>query len=269
LAKELGTTVIVENRAGASGNIGTEFVGTSAPDGCTLLLGNNTVVAINRNLYRLRVDPIKGLAPVGPIASVPLVLYVNAAVPAKTLRELIDVARKNPGRLSYASAGSGSPQHLMAELFKLNQKLFIVHVPYKGSGPAIQDVLSGQVQMSFEAMSVIGPQLTSGRVRPLATTGAARSATLPDVPTMKEQGMSDFVTENWYGLFAPAGAPQSLVQRLNTALNVVLSSKDVQTSLQKMGSSDVRTTPERFGQNISRELPLWETVVKRSGATVD
>ena len=269
LTKELGIVVIVENKAGASGNIGTEFVATAAPDGCTLLLANNTGIVINRNLYKLRVDPVKGLAPVGPVASIPLVLYVSSGVPATSLSQLVDLAKKNPGKLSYASAGSGSPQHLMGELLKLEQKISLVHIPYKGSGPAIQDVVAGQVQMSFEALSVIVPQLTSGRVRALATTGAVRSASLPNVATMKELGMPDFVTENWYGVFAPANTPAALVQRLNTALNTVLDSKEVRISLDKMGSANVKSTPEAFTKFIAAELPLWESVVKRSGAKVD
>lgn len=269
LGKELGTTVIVENKAGASSNIGIEFVATAAPDGCTLLLGSNTGIVINRNLYKLRVDPVKGLAPIGQVASVPLVLYVSAGVPATSLAQLVELARKNPGKLSYASAGSGSPQHLMGELLKLEQKISLAHIPYKGSGPAIQDVVAGQVEMSFEAMSVIVPQLASGRVRALATTGAARSPGLPHVPTMKEQGMPAFVTENWYGLFAPAGTPEPLVKRLNGALNTVLDSKEARASLDKMGSADVKGTPEAFSKFIASELPLWESVVKRSGAKVD
>lgn len=269
LAKELGTVVIVENKAGASSNIGIESVATAAPDGCTLILASNTGIVINRNLYKLRVDPVKGLAPVGSVASVPLVLYVHAGVPATSLGQLVDFARKNPGKLSYASAGSGSPQHLMGELLKLEQKISIVHIPYKGSGPAIQDVVAGQVQMSFEAMSVIVPQLTSGRVRALATTGATRSPGLPNVATMKELGMPDFVTENWYGVFAPVNTPAALVQRLNTALNTVLDTKEVRASLDKMGSADLKSTPEAFKKFIAAELPLWESVVKRSGAKVD
>ena len=147
LMKELGTPVIVENKAGASSNIGIEFVATAAPDGCTLLLGSNTGIVINRNLYKLRVDPVKGLAPIGQVASVPLVLYVSAGVPATSLSQLVELAKKNPGKLSYASAGSGSPQHLMGELLKLEQKISLAHIPYKGSGPAIQDVVAGQVEM--------------------------------------------------------------------------------------------------------------------------
>jgi len=190
-------------------------------------------------------------------------------VPATSLSQLVELAKKNPGKLSYASAGSGSPQHLMGELLKLEQKISLAHIPYKGSGPAIQDVVAGQVEMSFEAMSVIVPQLASGRIRALATTGAARSAGLPNVPTMKEQGMPGFVTENWYGLFAPAGTPAALVRRLNGALNTVLDSREARMSLDKMGSADVKGTPETFAKFIASELPLWESVVKRSGAKVD
>ena len=269
LAKELGTTVIVENRAGASSNIGTEYVSASAPDGCTLLLGNNTGVVINRNLYKLRIDPVQGLAPVGGVASVPLVLYVNVNVPARSVAELVDYATKNPGKLSYASGGSGSPQHLMGELLKHEKHLDIVHIPYKGQGPAMQDVVAGQVPMAFETTTVILPQLANGRVRALATTGAARSKDLPDVPTMKELGLPDFVVENWYGLFAQAKTPQPLVQRLNVALNKVLKSPEVVASLDKMGSSDMGMSSEQFQKFIGRELPFWESLVKRTGARVD
>jgi tripartite-type tricarboxylate transporter receptor subunit TctC len=269
LSKELGTPVIVENKAGASSNIGTEYVSTATPDGCTLLLGNNTGVAINRNLYKLRVDPVKGLAPIGQVASVPLVLYVNANVPVKSLAELVDLAKKNPGKLSYASGGSGSPQHLMGELFKLEKSIFLVHIPYRGQGPAMQDVVAGQVQMAFETTTVILPQLTSGRVVALATTGAVRPKSLPNVPTMKELGMPNFVTENWYGLFAPAKTPPALVQRLSAALNIALDGKDVRSSLERMGSSEVKSSPESFAKFIAKELPIWESVVKRSGAKVD
>jgi tripartite-type tricarboxylate transporter receptor subunit TctC len=269
LSKELGTAVIVENKPGASSNIGTEFVSTAMPDGCTLLLGNNTGVAINRNLYKLRVDPVIGLSPIGQVASVPLVLYVNSNISVTTLNQLVDLAKKNPGKLSYASGGSGSPQHLMGELLKLEKNIFMVHIPYRGQGPAMQDVVAGQVQVAFETTSVILPQLASGRVIALATTGAIRHKSLPNVPTMKELGMPNFVTENWYGLFAPAKTPTALVKRLNTALNTVLDSKEVRASLDKMGSADFKSTPESFTKFIAKELPLWESVVKRSDAKVD
>lgn len=196
LTKELGVPVIVENKAGASSNIGTEFVSSSAPDGCTLLLGNNTGIAINRNLYKLRIDPVQGLKPIGAVASVPLVFYVHNAVPASNFNQLVEHIKKNPGKLSYASGGSGSPQHLMGELLKLEKGLAVVHIPYRGQGPAMQDVVAGQVEMAFETISVINPQLASGRIRALAITSASRSKVLPDLPTMKELGIPNFVTEN-------------------------------------------------------------------------
>jgi tripartite-type tricarboxylate transporter receptor subunit TctC len=269
LVKELGVPVIVENKPGASSNVGTEFVSTSNPDGCTLLLGNNTGIAINRNLYKLRVDPVQGLKPIGMVASVPLVLYVNNAVPANSFNQLIDHVKKNPGKLSYASGGSGSPQHLMGELLKLEKGLAIVHIPYRGQGPAMQDVLAGQIEMAFETVTVIAPQLASGRIRAIATTSASRSKVLPNLPTMKELGMPSFVTENWYGLFAQAKTPPALVQRLNQSLNKVLDSPDVQAAMAKLGSGDVNGTSDAFEKFIARELPVWEQVVKRSGAKVD
>lgn len=269
LSKELGTHVIVENKAGASSNIGTEFVSSSAPDGCTLLLGNNTGVVINRNLYKLRIDPVQGLAPIGGVASVPLVLYVNRNLPVSNFNELLDYAAKNPARLSYASGGSGSPQHLMGELLKLDKRLDIVHIPYKGQGPAMQDVIAGVVPMAFETTTVLVPQLNSGRLRALATTGATRSKEIPNVPTLKELGLPDFVIENWYGLFAQAKTPAPQIQRLNTALNKVLKSPDVMANLNKMGSSDMSMSAQAFTAFVGKELPFWESLTKRSGATVD
>lgn len=269
LAKELGTTVIVENKGGASSNIGTEFVANAANDGCTMLLGNNTGIVINRNLYKLRIDPIKDLAPVAEVASVPLVLYVNASVPATSVNQLMELIKNNPRKYSYASGGSGSPQHLMGELLKLEKQLDITHIPYRGQGPALADVIAGQVQLAFETTTAIANQLNSGRIRALATTGAVRSKSLPDVPTMKELGYPSFVIENWYGIFVPAKTPASLITRLNQDVNKVLNSAQVADSLSKMGSSGVAGTAEQFTQFIVKELPYWESLVKRSGATVD
>ncbi len=269
LAKELGTTVIVENKGGASSNIGTEFVANAASDGCTLLLGNNTGIVINRNLYKLRADPVKGLAPVAEVASVPLVLYVNASVPATSVNQLVELIKNNPHKYSYASGGSGSPQHLMGELLKLEKQLDITHIPYRGQGPALADVIAGQVQLAFETTTAIATQLNSGRIRALATTGAVRSKSLPDLPTMKELGYPSFVIENWYGIFVPAKTPAHLVKRLNQDLNKVLKSTEVAASLNKMGSSDVAGSAEQFTQFVTRELPYWESLVKRTGATVD
>lgn len=270
MAKELGTTVIVDNKGGASSNIGTEFVSSAPADGCTLLLGNNTGIVINRNLYKLRLDPVTSLAPIVEVASVPLVLYVNAAESAKTFDQLGAAIKAAPGKYSFASGGSGSPQHLMGEMLKLELKADMTHVPYRGQGPALQDVIAGQVPVAFETTTAIASQLGSGsRIRALATTGSVRSKNLPDVPTMKELGHDNFVVENWYGVFAPAKTPSALVERLNRDLVKVLKSPDVAKSLAEMGSRDVAGSVDQFKQFIAKELPYWESLVKRSGAKVD
>jgi tripartite-type tricarboxylate transporter receptor subunit TctC len=269
LAKQLGTNVVVENKGGASSNIGTEFVANSASDGCTLLLGNNTGIVINQNLYKLRINPSKDLAAVAEVASVPLVLYVNASVPANTVGELVELIKNNPGKYSYASGGSGSPQHLMAEMLKLEKQLDMTHIPYRGQGPAMADVLAGQVPIAFETTTTISAQMTSGRIRALATTGSVRPKNFPNIPTMKELGYSSFVIENWYGIFVATKTPSVLIARLNRSFNAVMKEPEVAASLNKMGSSDVAGTPEQFTQFINKEIPYWESLVKRTGATVD
>ncbi|MCZ2495845.1 tripartite tricarboxylate transporter substrate binding protein [Xylophilus sp. Kf1] len=270
MATELGTTVIVDNKSGASSNIGTEFVSRAAPDGCTALLGNNTGVVINRNLYPLRLDPVKSLAGVGEVASVPLLLYVNAdSVPARDLAGLVKLVQQSPGKYSYASGGSGSPQHLAGELLKLDRKLDLLHVPYRGQGPAMLDVLAGQVPIAFETTTALGPHIAGGRVRVLATTAPKRIEGLPDVPTMKEAGLDRFVIENWYGVLVPARTPPALVRQLNEALNKTLRTPAVAQKLKEMGSTDVAGSPEQFDRFIQAEAPYWTTVVKRSGAKVE
>jgi tripartite-type tricarboxylate transporter receptor subunit TctC len=269
LTKQLGVNIIVENKTGASGNIGTEFVSSAAGDGCTLLLGNSTGIVINRNLYKLRSDPILSLKPVVEVAAVPMVLYVNSSVPANSVADLIALIKKEPGKYSFASPGSGSTHHLLGELLKLEQKLDMTHIPYRGSGPAIADVLAGQVPMAFESTGAMVPHLNSGKVRALATTGSVWAKNLPDVPTMKELGYPKFVVENWYGIFVPAKTPTSLVNTLNKEINKILVSAEVAESLAKMGSINSEQTPEQFAAFIKKEIPYWELLVKQSGATAD
>ena len=269
LAKGLGVPVIVDNKAGASGNIGTESVVRAEPDGCTALLGNNTGIAINRNLYPLKVDPTRDLTAIGLVASTPLLLYVNAELPAKSVAELLDLLKKSPGKYSYASGGSGSPQHLLGEMIKLQKTIHMVHIPYRGQGPALQDVLAGTVPIAFETVTALTPQLKSPRIRVLAITSAQRFARLPDVPTMNESGFADFAFENWYGLFVPAKTPAPQVERLSQELQKVLKSADVTAKLADLGSRDVSGTSDQAARFIAKEVPQWEAVVKRSGATVD
>ena len=270
MATELGTTVIVDNKSGASSNIGTEFVSRAAPDGCTALLGNNTGVVINRNLYPLRMDPVKALTGVGEVASVPLLLYVNSEkVPARDLPSLVRLVQQAPGKYAYASGGSGSPQHLAGELLKLDRSLDLLHVPYRGQGPAMVDVLAGQVPIAFETTTALGPHIAGGRIRVLATTAPKRIEGLPDVPTMKEAGIDNFVIENWYGVLVPAKTPPALVNQLSDALNKTLRTPAVALKLKEMGSTDVAGSPERFNQFIGAETPYWTAVVKRSGARAE
>lgn len=270
MQKELGVTVIVDNKPGASSNIGTEFVGRAKPDGCTLLLGNNTGVVINRNLYKLRLDPVESLAPVGEVAAVPLVLYVNPSkMEVTTPAQLIDTLKQNPDKYSFASGGSGSPQHLAGELIKQSKSVNMLHVPYRGQGPALSDVIAGHVPIAFETTTVLVPHIKSGAVRPLAITSAKRSKALPDVPTMDESGFPGFVIENWYGVFAPAGTPQPIIAKLNKAVNVALKAPNVVQALDKMGSSDVAGSAEEFSSFIAKEAPVWKEVVQKSGAKID
>jgi len=269
LSKGLGVPVIVDNKAGASSNIGTESVVRSPADGCTALLGNNTGIAINRNLYPLKYEPTRDLTAVGLVASVPLLLYVNSELPAKNVTELVDLLKKAPGKYSYASGGSGSPQHLLGEMVKQQKNVFMVHIPYRGQGPALQDVLGGTVPIAFETVAALTPQLKSPRIRVLAITSAQRFAKLPDVPTMNESGFKDFAFENWYGLFVPAKTPGPLVDRLSQELQKVLKSPEVTAKLADLGSRDVSGTSEQAKGFIAKELPQWEAVVKRSGAKVD
>lgn len=269
LSKALGVPVIVDNKAGASSNIGTEAVIRAQSDGCTALLGNNTGIVINRNLYKLKVEPTRDLAAVGLVASVPLLLYVNAEFPAKNVAEFVDLLKKAPDKYSYASGGSGSPQHLMGEMVKLQKNVSMVHVPYRGQGPAQQDVLGGTVPIAFETITALTPQLKSPRIRVLAITSSQRDPKLPQVPTMNESGFKDFAFENWYGLFVPAKTPAPLVDRLSQELQRVLKSPEVAGKLAELGSRDVSGTPQQAATFIAKEVPQWEVVVKRSGATVD
>jgi tripartite-type tricarboxylate transporter receptor subunit TctC len=270
LTEQLGKPFVVENRGGASGNIGTAQVVNSPPDGYTLLVTSSSPIVINPFLYKnMPFDPQRDLAPITNLLRVPLVLAVHPSVPAKTLKELIEYIRKQGGKFQYASAGSGTPQHLTAELFKTAAKLDMVHVPYKGSAPALTDALGGHVPMIFDSTVAIVPHLKAGKLRPIAISSAKRSPLLPDVPTFAEAGLPGVESYAWYGFFGRAGTPREIINKLNAAALKVLKGPDFQNVYRETGSEYVGSSPEEFTKFIKAEAAKWAKVVKESGATLD
>jgi len=270
LQSSLGQPFLVESKAGAGGNVGTDSVAKAPPDGYTILMGASGPLAINVSLFKsLPYDPTKDLAPVVQVASVPLVLVVHDSFPAKNVKELIALLKAKPDGYSYASAGNGTPQHLSAELFKQLTGTKMVHVPYKGSGPAINDLIGGQIPIAFESLIPILPQLKGGKVRALAVTSLKPSPLLPNVPTLDAAGVKGYESIAWYGVVAPGKTPRPIVDKLNTEMVKALKDPEVKQRLAEMGSAEVAGTPEQFGALIKSEIAKWAPVVKASGATVD
>jgi tripartite-type tricarboxylate transporter receptor subunit TctC len=265
----LSQPFVIENRPGAGGNLAAEAVAHAAPDGYTLLMGNNSILATNDSLYkRLNYQP-KDFLPITLIGTQANILVVNTNVPAHSLKELIALAEAQPGKLNFASSGYGAAAHLAGELFKSEAKINIVHVPYKGAAPALQDVIAGHDQMMFAtAASVIG-HIQEGRVRALAVTTLKRTQILPDVPTMDEAGLKGFDASTWHGLVAPAGTPPEVIATLHDAAIKALNDESVQTSLGKLGVDIVGKTPQEFQAYIESEIPKWTAIVKASGATLE
>jgi tripartite-type tricarboxylate transporter receptor subunit TctC len=265
----LSQPFVIENRPGAGGNLAAEAVAHAAPDGYTLLMGNNSILATNDSLYkRLNYQP-KDFVPITLIGTQANILVVNTNLPAHSLKELIALAEAQPGKLNFASSGYGAAAHLAGELFKSEAKINIVHVPYKGAAPALQDVIAGHDQMMFAtAASVIG-HIQEGRVRALAVTTLKRTQILPDVPTMDETGLKGFDASTWHGLVAPAGTPPEVIATLHDAAIKTLNDESVQTSLGKLGVDIVGKTPQEFQAYIESEIPKWTAIVKASGATLE
>ncbi|KAB2895929.1 MAG: tripartite tricarboxylate transporter substrate binding protein [Burkholderiaceae bacterium] len=270
LTTELGQSVIVDNRAGAGGNIGGQAAARAAADGYTLFMGTVGTHAINAALYKkMPFDPIKDFAPLTRVANVPNLLVANPAQPYKTVQELIAYAKANPGKINFGSSGSGSSIHLSGELFKSMAKVDMQHVPYKGSAPAVTDLLGNQIGIMFDNMPSAIQHVRSGKLRPLAVTTAKRSPELPDVPTIAEAGVPGYEATSWFGLFAPAGTPAPVVAQLNKAIVKVLNQPDVKKKIAEQGGEVVAETPEQFAAFIQKESVKWGKVVKESGASVD
>jgi len=269
LTEYLGQQFVVENRPGAGTNIANEFVAKSAPDGYTLLF-NSPAVAINMSLYKNPpYDALRDFAGVSVFSESTNILVVPASLPVKSVQELVALAREKPGALNYSSAGSGSTQHLAAELFKLRTGTKIVHVPYKGSAPSLTALISGDVQLSFVNPVAIGQHINSGRLRALGVAGAKRSALMPEVPTIKEAGVEGVEVPLWFGLLAPAGTPREIVNALAEAVARGARSPDMQKRLSDQGAEPVGNTPEEFSAMLKDEVARWAQVVKISGARAE
>ncbi len=265
LGERLGQQVVVDNRGGAGGVLGTDLAAKSPPDGYTLLL-ISVAYAFGPALYKnLPYDPEKAFAPVGILGSGAAALTVHPSLPVNTVQELIALAKAKPGALNYASAGVGSLQHLACALFMIQAGIDVVHVPYKGGGPAMADVIAGQAQIVMPSLIQVVPHIKSGRLRVLGTSGTRRSAVLPDVPTISESGVSGYEAHNWWGVLAPAGTPAPVVEKLHKDLTSVLSSRETEKRFETEGAEVVRMTPAEFGGFISAELVKWSRVAREVG----
>jgi tripartite-type tricarboxylate transporter receptor subunit TctC len=268
MGKLLGQPLVIENHGGAGGSVGTRQVAKAAPDGYTLGLGGTGTLAIDPTLYpNVGYDPRKDFAPIGLIATSPLIILVNQSVDAHNVQELIALAKAQPGKLNYASAGTGSGIHLGTVLFADTAGIDITHIPYKGSGPALTDLLGGHVQIYFSSLPPAVGLVKEGKLRALAVTGLKRSASFPDVPTVAEQGLPGFEAVLHYGIVAPAGTPRSIVDKLNAALRAALSDPKVYGHIATEGAEPLPMSPDQYAADIDREETKWSVLVKKSGAT--
>ncbi len=270
LSDKFGQQVVIDNRAGAGGVIAGELTAKAPPDGYTLMLGTVAALAANVSLKKsLPYDPLRDFAPVTLAATQNLILIVTPALPAKNVKDLIALAKAKPGQITFASAGSGAGGHLSGELFKLLAGINLLHIPYKGMAPALVDVISGQVSLSFPSIATALPQIKSGKVRALAVTGARRSQAAPEVLTMQEAGVPGYESATWYGAVAPAATPRALINRLSSEIVAILKQAELRDRLAADGSEPLGTTPDEFGRHLKSEVEKWAKVVKAAGLGAD
>ena len=262
-------TIIIDNRSGQAGVLGTDVVAKAAADGYTIGIVSASSIVINPTMEKIAYDPRKDLAPVTLVTTVPEMLVVAGNVPANNMAELVALARAQPGKLNFASAGVGGLPHLAGELFKLTAKIDIVHVPYRGAAPAINDLLGQQVQMVFLDLPVILPQIQAGRLKPIALGARQRAPTAPDVPTTAEVGMPDLLIENWYGMFAPSGTPQNIVAEINRVANAAMNDPQVKQKLADQGLTVAGDSPDQFRAFIDSETTKWAKVMNEAGVKIE
>jgi tripartite-type tricarboxylate transporter receptor subunit TctC len=269
LSAALGQPFLVDNRAGASGNIGVEQAVRSPADGYTLVMGSAQTLTINPQLFKLSYAPQRDLAPIAVVASVPNVLIVSPNLPANNPLELAALAKSKPGKLNYGSSSIGGTPHLSGELFKSLTGSYIVHIPYRGSSPALQDLVSGQIDLMFDNLPAALPFIKSGRVKALAVTTTRRTPAAPDLPTMQEAGIKDFDSQGWFGLLAPANTPTAIIDRINTEVNRILASADFKERLQKVGADGIGGSVNDFRERMRSESERWGKVIKFANITVE
>ncbi len=269
LSERVGYNVVIDNRPGAAGNIGAEMVARSPPDGYTIMLATITL-ATNPSMYKsLNFDPLKDFDPITLVAGVPHVLVVSPSLAVNSVKDLIALAKTEPGKLNYASAGSGSPFHLAAELFKLLTGTTIVHVPYQGGGPAITAVIGGQVQLTFGNLVAVLPLVKGGKLKALGVTSAMRSSAAPDLPTIAEEGVRGYDFSSWFGFFAPAATPKEIVGKLNREIVRILKTPEMKQRLTQDGADVVASNPQEFGAYLATETKKWTQVIKQAGIRAD